>query len=105
MPETETLEPEKDEGRELAANIFDGAAASAAMIAAMLPEPFKAAVTLGGGIASLIGKLVRSIGVDDSAALIGELVKRADEGKITDAHVARDDAEIARLVSELYEKA
>lgn len=102
MSETDT--EETDDGREVAASIFDGAATTANAVALVLPEPFASAVKVGAGLASIVGKLIRSIGTDNTKELMKELQRRRDEGKITDAHVARDNAEIADAVSALYSK-
>ncbi len=99
MPNEDT---ETDDGREVAASVFEMAAAAGSAIAPSLPDPFRAAAVIGASLASLTSKLVRSIGTDNTAALIEELQRRRDEGKITDAHVARDDAEIAEAVSAMF---
>lgn len=92
-----------DDGRDIAANIFDGAAATAAKLAEVIPDPVaKSALKIGAALAGIVGGLIRSIGTDNTKALMEELQRRKDEGKITDAHVARDNTEIADAVSKLY---
>ena len=92
-----------DDGREIVANIFDRTAKAAASLGATLPDPAGAALKIGAGIASAIAGLLRSLGVDGAAEAIDELVARRDEGVITNAHVASDDASIAAGVSAMYE--
>lgn len=91
----------KDEGREMVAMIFDSAAQFASSLSVM-GGPVGAALKIGSGIAAVIGTLIRSVGVDETKEAIADLVKRKHEGIITDAHVARDDDEIAAAVSAMF---
>jgi len=94
---------DKDDGRELAANIFDTASATATALASVLPDPIAGVVLkAAAGLASLVATLVRSVGTDNAAELIAELQQRRDEGKITSAHVARDNKTISDAVAEMF---
>ena len=91
------------DGRELAANIFDTASATATALASVLPDPIAGVVLkAAAGLASLVATLVGSVGTDNAAELIAELQQRRDEGKITSAHVARDNKTISDAVAEMF---
>lgn len=92
----------KNDGREIVANIFDRTAKAAASLGATLPGTAGTALKIGAGIASAIAGVIRSLGIAGAKEAIDDLVARRDEGVITDADVARDDAEIAKGVSDLY---
>jgi len=92
-----------DDGRETAANIFDRTAKLAAGLAPTLPDPAGAAVLVASGIAAAIAGMIRSLGIDGAKEAIEYLVAHKNDGMITDAHVARDDATIANAVSEMYD--
>lgn len=91
-----------NDGREIAANIFDKTSSAAAALASTLPAPANVAVGVAAAIAAAIAGLLRALGVDDVQAAIDALVEERDRGAITDEHVARDDSEIMAAVSELY---
>lgn len=94
----------QDDGRELAATIFDWTAATAITVADLIPDStIKAALSTGGAIAKVIGKLIRSVGTSNADELIKELVARRDEGIITADGLKIDDASIAKAVADLYE--
>lgn len=103
MPDNEENKP--DDGREIAATIFDGAATTAGKIAEIVPDPIaKAALSIGEGIAAVVGALIRSVGTAGAEELINELVKRRDEGVITASDLEADDASIAKAVSDMYKE-
>ena len=91
-----------NDARETAATIFDRTAKLAGTLASGTPDPVGAALKIAAGIATAVAGIIRSLGIDGAKAAIDELVARRDEGVITDAHVARDDATIADTVSSMY---
>lgn len=91
-----------NDGRDIAANIFDKTAGAAASIGAGLPDPAGLALKIAAGIAKAIAVLIRAVGIDDTAKAIEELVARKREGVITDDDLADDDDAIAGAVSDLY---
>lgn len=101
---TRDTEPPVDKGREIAASIFDGAAVAAAALASLVPGVAGTGLGVAGALAKAVASLIRSVGTDNTKALIDELQRRKDEGKITDANVARDNQEIADAVSEMYKQ-
>ena len=92
-----------DDGREVAANIFDRTAKLAGGLATSVPAPASAALLVAAGISAAIAGLLRSLGVDGAKEAIDELVKDRDKGRIAPADVAADDATIANAVSDLYD--
>ena len=91
------------EASETAAAIFDRTAKLANGLAAGMPDPAGAALKIAGSISGVVAGIIRSLGIESAKAAIDGLVARRDEGAITDAHVARDDGEIAAAVSSLYD--
>ena len=103
MSEEET--EENNDAREVVASIFDGAAATATAIASMVPDAgIKTALSIGGGIARVVGRLIRRVGTSNADALIKELVERRDEGIITAKDLREDDASIAKAVEGFFKE-
>ena len=92
----------KDDGRSVAATIFAGAATGATVLAAMLPDPARTALTTAANLSNMIAKWITQVGVSNVSKLIEELQKRRNEGKISSENIASDDAEIASAVSDIF---
>lgn len=92
----------KDDGRSVAATIFAGAATGATVLAAMVPEPARAALKVAANLSNMIAKWITQVGVSNVSKLVEELQRRRDEGKISSENIATDDAEIASAVSDIF---
>lgn len=91
------------ETRTIVANVFAEAAATAAQVAIIVPDPTaKAALGIGAAIAGIIGSLIDSIGAEQTKKLVEELQRRRNVGTISDKMLAEDDDYIREAVSDLY---
>lgn len=96
-----------DDGREIAADVLDGAAELAAKIASSSGDPVAGlAVGIGAAITKIVAELVRSIGADGAKKAIEELKRRVDagEGVITAADIEEDDQYVDQYIRDLFAK-
>jgi hypothetical protein len=94
-----------DDGREIAADVLEGAADFAARIAGSTGDPIVGvAVGVGSALARIVAELVRSLGVDAAKKTLEELKRRVDagEGVLTDADLAEDDRYVDDYIASLF---
>ena len=90
------------DARETAANIFDRTSKLAAGLAERSPGDAGLALGIAAGISKAIAAIIRAVGIEDAGKLVDELARDKNAGVITDAELAKDNAEIASVVSGLY---
>lgn len=94
-----------DDGREIAADVLDGAADFAARIAAGSGDPIiGVAVGAGSALAKIVAELIRSLGVDTARKTLEELKRRVDagEGVITVDDLAEDNRYVDDYIASLF---
>ena len=91
-----------NDAKETAAAIFDRTAKLAGGLASTAPGAAGAALLVASGISAAVAGLIRALGIDGAKKAIDELTARRDEGRISPADVAADDAKISGAVSDLY---
>lgn len=94
-----------DDGREIAAGVLEGAAATAEMMAAAFGSNVAAGfLRAGAALARVAAKLVRTIGAENARKALEGLQARieAGEGRITDADLASDDEAVSRYLDDLF---
>lgn len=93
-----------DPTREIVADIFDRGATLALARVGDYPPDIGAGLAVGAALAKIVATLVRTLGVEDTKALVDELVARRNDGAISDEHVACDDDTIANAVASMYKR-
>ncbi len=94
-----------DDGREMAANVLEGAADFASRIASASGDPITGvAVGIGAGLAGLVADLVRTLGANGAKKTLEELKRRVDagEGIISDDDLVADDQYVDQYIAELF---
>lgn len=101
---SENNENKSDDGRALAAAIFETAGATAGAVATAVPDPtLRGALYAASSLASIIATLIKSVGASSAHDLIKELGERKDEGRITDAEISADGQKIERELREWFD--
>lgn len=89
--------------RELAALIVEGTAGVAETIGAGLAgTPAGAALAGGAAIAQLVARLVRTVGVQSTDAMLRDLLSRRNEGAISDEDLYADNARVVEAIASWY---
>ncbi len=91
------------DARSLAVTLIEGAASTAKVLAATLPDPTaKLAASGAAALLSMVASLVTTLGVDEAQKAVQALVERRDEGIITAADLTADDSAVMRDMAEWY---
>lgn len=98
----DTEQDTSDDGREVAASIFERTAKLAATLADRTPGAPGAVLGIAASIAGVVAQIIRDMGVDDAGEAIAGLVEYRDDGRIGGDELAADDAAVADRIGELY---